>query len=177
MELIYREVSPGRNWFKRIYLNLILWFMGRATQAASRVDARVRREIRGLPDDFTFSLGILPGGPHMIVQKSGPDALRYIGHKIDAQPVDLIMSFKHLEAGVLTFTFRESTPVAFARDRLVVDGEVSYACTLVRVFDIVQIYLLPKIIARRAVKRYPRWPLRRKLIDRLRIYGRSLIGY
>ena len=177
MELVYREMSPGRSYLKRAYLSINLWFMGRAIQAASRVDDQVRREFRSLPDKFTFALGVMPNGPYFVVQKSGADNARYIGRRIDAQPVDLTMAFKHLEAGMLTFTFRENTPVATARDRLVVDGEVSYACAVVRILDIVQIYLLPKVIARLAVKRYPRWPLGRKLINRTRIYWRSLIGY
>jgi hypothetical protein len=177
MELVYREMSPGRSYLKRAYLSINLWFMGRAIQAASRVDEQVRREFRSLPDKFTFALGVMPNGPYFVVQKSGADNARYIGRRIDAQPVDLTMAFKHMEAGMLTFTFRENTPVATARDRLVVDGEVSYACAVVRILDIVQIYLLPKVIARLAVKRYPRWPLGRKLINRTRIYWRSLIGY
>ena len=177
MILDYREVSPGRSHLKRIYMSVNLWFMGRAIQAASRVDERVQGEFRSLPDGFTFALGIMPSGPHFIVQKTGTDTARYIGRHIDAQPVDLKMEFKHLEAGMLTFTFRENTPVATARDRLIVDGEVGYACSVVRILDIVQIYLLPKLIARMAVKRYPRWPLGRKLINRSRIYWRSVIGY
>ena len=177
MVLTYREITPGRSYLKRTYMIVNLWFMGRAIQAASRVDDRVRSEFRTLPDGFTFALGVMPTGPHLIVQKTGTDAARYIGRRIDAQPVDLKMEFKHLEAGILTFTFRENTPVAAARDRLIVDGEVAYACPVVRILDIVQIYLLPKVIARLAVKRYPRWPLGRKLINRSRIYWRSVIGY
>jgi hypothetical protein len=177
MVLTYREVSPGRSYLKRLYMAVNLWFMGRAIQAASRVDDRVRSELRTLPDQFTFALGVMPNGPYFIVQKTGTDTARYIGRRIDAQPVDLRMEFKHLEAGMLTFTFRENTPVATARDRLIVDGEVGYACSVVRILDIVQIYLLPKVIARLAVKRYPRWPLGRKLINRSRIYWRSVIGY
>jgi len=177
MVLTYREVSPGPSYLKRAYMSVNLWFMGRAIQAASRVDDQVRGEFRTLPDRFTFALGVMPSGPYFIVQKTGTDRARYIGRQIDAQPVDLKMEFKHMEAGMLTFTFRENTPVATARDRLIVDGEVAYACSVVRILDIVQIYLLPKVIARLAVKRYPRWPLWRKLINRSRIYWRSIMGY
>jgi hypothetical protein len=177
MELVYRETVPGRSYLKRAYLGLNLWFMGRAIQAASRVDERVKRELRTLPDHFTFALGVMPAGPHFIVQKADKDSARYMGRQIDAQPVDLKMEFKHLEAGILTFTFRENTPVATARDRLVVNGEFAYACAVVRILDIVQVHLLPKVIARLAVKRYPRWPFGRKMIERFRIYWRTIIGY
>jgi hypothetical protein len=177
MELVYREMSPGRSYLKRAYLSINLWFMGRAIQAASRVDDQVRCEFRSLPDKFTFALGVMPNGPYLVIQKSGTDTARYIGRRIIGRQIDLTMEFKHLEAGILTFTFRENTPIAFARDRIVVDGEVNYACSVVRIFDIIQVYLLPKIIARMAVKRYPRWPLGRKLVNRARIYWRSIIGY
>ena len=177
MELVYREITPGRSLLKRAYLSVNLWFTGRALQAASRVDERVRREIETLPEKFTFALGVLPAGPYFVIRKTGTHDARYIGRSIEAQPVDLTLAFKHLEAGILTFTFRENTPVAAARDRLIVDGEVAYACAVVRILDIVQIYLLPKLIAQLAVKRYPKWPLGRKLINRARIYVRAIIGY
>ena len=176
MELVYRELSPGRSWVKRAYLGLNLWFMGRAVQAASRVDEKVRQEFRSLPEGFTFALAVIPGGPAMVVRKEGPDAARYRGGRLDRQPVDLTLAFKHLEAGFLTFTFRENTAIATARDRLIVDGDVACACSGVRILDTVQVYLLPKWVARRAVKRYPRWPLGRKLLNRLRIYGRAIVG-
>lgn len=177
MELLYREVTPGRSILKRVYLSVNLWFMGRAIQAASRVDEKVGSEFRGLPEHFTFALGVMPDGPYMIVCKDDRDRARYAGRRIDAQPVHLTLAFKHLDAGILTFTFQENTPVATARDRLVVDGEVAYACSVVRILDIVQVYLLPKPIARLAVKRYPRWPFGKKLINRMRIYWRTVIGY
>lgn len=177
MELVYREASPGSSRLKRAYMRIMLWFMGRAIQAASRVDERVRNEFRSLPDRFTFALGVMPNGPHLVVQKRGLDRGRYRGGRVAGQDVDLKLEFKHLEAGFLTFSFQENTAIATARDRLIVDGEVGYACAVVRILDIVQIYLLPKWIARRAVKRYPRWPLGGKLINRMRIYAGSIIGY
>ena len=177
MDLAYREISPGPNYFKRTYMGINLWFMGRAIQAASRVDDRVKHEFQALPEGFTFALGVLPAGPYLVVRKTGTETARYLGRNIDAHTVDLVMAFKYLEAAFLTFTFRENTPMATARDRLIVDGEVVYACSVVRIIDMVQIYLLPKFIARLAVKRYPRWQLGRKLINRSRIYVRSILGY
>jgi hypothetical protein len=41
----------------------------------------------------------------------------------------------------------------------------------------VQVYLLPKPLAKLAVKRYPDWPLRTKWCNRVRIYWRALLGY
>jgi hypothetical protein len=112
----------------------------------------------------------------MVVAKRPDGRLAYRGRRLTGE-VRLKLAFKHLEAGFMTFSFQESTPVATARDRLVVDGEVAHACATVRILDRVQVYLLPKPIARLAVKRYPRWPFLGKCINRVRIYWRALAGY
>lgn len=177
MELVYREIKPGRKPFKRAYLTLMLWFMGRAVQAASRIDRAIINEVAELPTDFVFALGVCGRGPHMVVGKHADGPLRYRGHRIDRVEVDLNLEFKHLESGFMTFSFQESTPVAAARDRLVVDGEVAHACAVVRILDRVQVYLLPKPLAKLAVKRYPRWPFLTKWCNRVRIYWRALLGY
>ncbi len=177
MELTYREIKSGRKPFKRAYLAVMLWFMGRAVQAASRVDPAIMDEVAELPDDFVFALGVVARGPWMVVERRSGGVLRYRGGRVEDHPVDLKLAFKHLEAGFLTFTFQENTPVATARDRLEVDGEVAHACAVVRILDRVQVYLLPKPLARLAVKRYPRWPLLTKCVQRTRIYWRALLGY
>ena len=84
---------------------------------------------------------------------------------------------KHLEAAILLFTFQESTATAIARDRLVVEGELPMACAVVRVLDMVEVLLLPKIIARLAVKRYPAWSPVRKHLGRLMVYVRAVVGF
>jgi len=63
----YREVATGRKPFKRAYVAVMLWFVGRAIQAAARVDKVVKEEFEVLPEEFTFSLSVEPNGPHMIV--------------------------------------------------------------------------------------------------------------
>lgn len=173
----YREVMPGGKPFKRAYVAIMLWFVGRAIQAAARVDKEVREEFAKLPDGFAFSLGVEPEGPRMIVGKNEKGRVKYMGWNPAKKRVDLHMRIKNIEAAFLLFTFQESTAVANARDRLIIDGEVPYACAAVRILNIVEVYLLPRMIARLAVKRYPAWSRRRKMIGRARIYVRSLLGY
>lgn len=170
------EVEPRGKPLKRLYLSLMLWFMGRAVQAAARVDREVRREFEILPEDFTFSLGAMSGGPRMVVSKDDAGVVRSLGGKCSGKSIDLAMTVKSIEALFLLFTFQESTPVANARDRLFVDGEVPHACAVVRILDRVQVYLLPKPVARLAIKRYPRWSLKRHAVDRTLVYLRTLAG-
>jgi hypothetical protein len=171
-----REIRPHRKPLKRAYIALLLWFVGRAIQAAVRTDQDVNREFAALPHGFTFCLGILLHGLHMVVGKDDLGQVRYLGGKVENRPIQLRILIKHLEAAFLMFTFQESTTTAAARNRLLVDGEVAHACAVVRILDMVEVYLLPKWIARRAVKRYPSWTAGRKFSGRAWIYLRALVG-
>ena len=173
----FREVTPGGNPLKRVYVAIMLWFVGRAIQAAAVVDDDVKKEFENLPDGFTFSLGVMPDGPTMIVGKNRRGKVKYLGWNPKGRLIDLKMKIKNLEAAILMFTFQESTAVANARVRMIVDGEVPPACAIVRVLDIVEVYLLAKIIAKLAVKRYPVWSFGRKWIGRTRVYVRAVLGY
>jgi hypothetical protein len=172
----FREIEAGGKPFKRAYVAIMLWFVGRAIQAAVRVDGAVRREFAELPNGFTFALGVMPAGPWMIVGKDEEGRVRYLGWKMAGRKIDLALRIKSLEAAILLFTFQEGNATAAARDRLVVDGDVPAACAAIRILEIVEVYLLFKPIAKLAVKRYPRWPLGRLLAGRLMVYTRTVLG-
>jgi hypothetical protein len=155
----------------------MLWFVGRAIQAASRVDAGVREEFGGIPNGYKFSLGVLPDGPCMIIGKDETGKIRYLGSHPEGMNVDLKIGIKNLEAAILLFTFQESTATAVARDRLIVDGDIPRACAAVRILNLVEVFLLPGIIAKLAVKRYPDWSPHRKHLGRFLIYIRTITGF
>ena len=170
------EIKPGRKPFQRIYLGTMLWFMGRAVQAAARADKQVKKEFENMPEGYTFSLGAFPKGPHMIIGKDDKGRARYLGGDIARHPVDLEMTLKSVKNLFVLFTFRESTPTANSRDRMIVSGDVPQACAVVRILDIVQVYLLPKPLAKLAIKRYPKWTLKRHTWDRAMVFIRTLTG-
>jgi len=173
----FREIKAGSKRLKRAYVAIMMWFMGRAIQAAAVVDRDVKKEFAELPDRFTFVLGVMPNGPHMIIGKNERGFVRYLGWNPADKKIDLQFTIKNLEAAVLLFAFQESTSVAVAGDRLIVDGEVPHACAVVRILDMVEVYLLPKIIARLAVKRYPVWSPGRKYFGRVLLYFRTVFGF
>ena len=76
---------------------------------------------------------------------------------------------------MLVFTFMESTSVAFARNRFMVDGDLVDALAIVRVLDLVEVYLLPKLIAKLAVNdiRNGRAFPGKKHLGRIVIYARA----
>jgi hypothetical protein len=169
-------VSPGGKPVKHLYLSIMFWFVGRAIQAAARVDREVRKAFDAIPDGFTFALTVAPDGPAMVVGKDKAGKVRYLGGNPKQRYIDLKLTIKNIEAAILLFTFQEATVTAVARDRLIVDGEFPAACTVVRILDMVEVFLLPKRLASLAVRRYPQWPPFRKYVGRTLIYLRAVVG-
>ena len=172
----YHERRPRRQHVTAAYLSVMLWFVGRAVVAVIRTDPEMKKEWAALPAGFIFRLGVTPGGPAMVVGKTPDGGARVINVVTPADAIDLDLRIKSLDAALRMFTFRESTAVSSSRNRLVIDGEVPPACAIVRLLDAVECYLLPGIIARLAVKRLPRWSLRRRTVVRCMVYLRTLVG-
>ena len=61
--------------------------------------------------------------------------------------------------------------MAYAHDRLLVDGDISYAIRMTRILNRLEAFILPKLVASRAVKEYPaNLHLPEKLMAASRIY-------
>lgn len=177
MSDLVKEVTAGGKPLKKIYVAIMLWFVGRAVQAAAKADKEVKKEFEALPDDFTFALGVLPKGPWMVVGKE-KGKVKYLGWNPDVKKLHLRLDVKGIEAAILMFTFQESTAVAFVHNRVIANGELPYATAFMRILDIVETYLLPKIITKLAVKRYPtQWSFGRKYGGRVCVYTRALLGF
>ncbi len=86
----FREVTPGGKPLKRVYVAIMLWFVGRAIQAAAVVDDDVKKEFENLPD-----------GPTMIVGKNRRGKVKYLGWNPKGRLIDLKMKIKNLEAAIL----------------------------------------------------------------------------
>jgi len=156
-----------------MYVVIMLWVVGRAIQVAARVDKDVKKEFEDLPEDFIFYLGVGPAGPYMVVGKNEKGKVKFMGMNPSGKNISLRLTIKTMEAAIQVFTFQESTCVAFARERFVADGELPQALGIVRVLNRIETLLLPKIVTKLAVKRYPKWselnPVR-KYLTRIAVY-------
>lgn len=88
-------------------------------------------------------------------------AFRRVGdrlQKIDPETpgLDMKVSLKSIDAAWYLFSFQESTCQSEANGRLIVKGELPHTCTFIRLMDKVEILLLPRFIAKRAVKQWER---------------------
>jgi len=111
-----------------------------------------------------------PNGPCCLLQRIH-SGLSYLGVS-DSGAADMEIIFKHLQHAWLLYTFQENTPTAFARNRIVLDGEVGHATVFNRCLARLLTLILPRLIAERAVKRYPAIALWQKLRLAISIYLR-----
>ncbi len=173
--MIVKRLQPMMSHARRSYVELMFQVMGgRALQAISEVDEATRNETRELPEGFLFEMQVMPNGPKLIVEHTGNGKLLFHGgDEAPRPPVDLSIQFKHIAHAFLVLSFQEKTSVAFANDRMLVDGgDVSYAVRMTRVLNRLESFILPpRLIAERAVKEYPATiKLPEKLISAARIY-------
>ena len=159
-----------KSTLQRAYVALMMRIVGRGLAIASRVDSDIAYELQHLPAELTIAMRVYPNGPCCLLQHTGSD-LRYLGVR-DSCTADMEIIFKHLQHAWLLYTFQEDTPTAFARNRIVLDGEVSHATVFNRCLSRLMTLILPRLLAERAVKRYPVIALQDKLRLAAAIYLR-----
>ena len=137
--------------FKSIYCSIVMAVLGWFIPNVACRKKSVRDEVMNFPDNFTFSFSIWPNGSSVAFKRVGD---RLIKVSIDEKNADLTVHLKSLEAAWLLLSFQESTCQSEANDRLVVKGELVHSCTFIRLMDKVEILLLPKILAKKAVKKW-----------------------
>ncbi len=155
---------------ERAYVNLMMGVVGRGLVSASQVDDVIRRETSAFPVGFVLQMKVMPAGPAFTAEVQADGTLKLL--KDFAGKPDLCARFKHTSHAFLVLSFQEGTARAFANDRLYVDGDVSQAIRLVRCLTRMEVLILPKMVAERAVKRYPDIGAGEKLNLAARIYGR-----
>ncbi len=168
-----KNVKPT---LQHAYVALMMDVIGRGLVMASQVDPEVRAEIKGFPTGFIFSMKVFPHGPQFIAKVQDDHRLILLSNFNDKP--DLTITFKHLSHAFLVFSFQESTAQAFANDRMVADGELSYAIRLVRCLNKMEALILPKVVANLAVKEYPKdLGLKEKLTSAANIYLKVAQSY
>lgn len=172
------------------YVGMMLDVVGRSLVMASQVDPVIQDEIRELPEQLIIMMSVF-GTPlgfgiqvQSVLMDDGSHAKRlvWLGSLADMDQSDshkvLKIYFKHLRFAYQILSFKESTATGFANNRMVVDGDVSLAVILVRCLNRLESVILPKILARKAIKAYPdALGLPQKLGHALKIYGKLLASY
>lgn len=135
------------------YVKSMLQIVGRGLVTANEVDIEIQNELAQLPIGFSFTMNVFSQGPFFTIQIQENRCLALLSKP--QKNSDLIITFKHLSYAYMVLSFQESTAQAFAHDRMIVDGNLSYAVRLVRCLNKMEALILPKAVANLAVKDYP----------------------
>lgn len=167
-----RAVGRRRNPLKIFYLKSLFALLGRAIPRAAGMSETIRREAAAYPAGCRIFFGIWPDGPGLTLIADGRGGL-FAPSKGEKTQAQLTIEIKSLEAAFRLFTFRESTVESEAAGRLVARGSLPRVLGFIRIMDQVEILLLPKTLARRAVKEWRR-PMGLYRL-RARLYGGLLL--
>jgi hypothetical protein len=161
---------------QKAYVALMMDTIARAMIFASKIDGELKNEVAGFPAGFIIQMKVLPNGSNFTLLVQPDKSLKRMIN-FEGKP-DLSVQFKHLSHAFLVFSFQESTSRAFANDRMIADGEVSYAIRLVRCLNKMESLILPKMVAQLAVKRYPTsLTLNEKVTKAAQIYAQVVSSY
>lgn len=138
---------------QRHYVRLMMDTIARGLVSSSQIDHEIQQELKGFPKGFIFAMQVYPNQAGFFLQVDAQHQLKRINNP--NQKPDLMILFKHIQHAFSVFTFQESTARAFANDRMIADGDLSYAIRFVRCLNRMEALILPKMIAQLAIKNYP----------------------
>ena len=168
-----KSVKPA---LQQAYVKLMMDVIGRGLVMASQVDEEIKQEVAKFPVNFILSMNVFPNSAAFVAQVTEDHQLKLLTP--GTQKPDLTITFKHLNHAFLVFSFQESTAQAFANDRMIADGDLSYAIRLVRCLNKMEALILPKLVAELAVKEYPtHLSLKEKLSGAANIYLKVAQSY
>lgn len=169
-----RRLAGGSHIYaaQRAYVALMLETIGRLLVAASATDPEVQREIAGFPEGLTLGFSILGDTLNL--------RLRYRNGRLEKltgnlKP-DVEIMFKHISHAFLVFSFQESTPRAFANQRMTTQGDAALNMRFTRCLNRMQAVSLPKFVAERALKAVPPMPITEKLALATKLYTSLVLG-
>lgn len=160
------------------YIKLMFTVIAQGLVAASEHDAVIAETLRAYPVGLRIRMQVFPDIASFTVTVTPVHTLRLVKDENKGKNgADVTITFKHINIALLVLTFQESTAQAFANDRMTVDGDIAYATRFVRVLNQLQALILPKVIAKRAIKRYPEISLLSKVNGGGQIYRGMLGGF
>ncbi|MET4693351.1 SCP2 sterol-binding domain-containing protein [Endozoicomonas lisbonensis] len=163
----YRPAS-----LQAVYVKIMTIIVGNALSALSRIDKVAREEIKKIPANYHIEMITSPQGANFKLKVTDTGLFELVRNQ--SRKADLVIRFKHTSHAFLVFSFQEGTALAFARDRMVAEGDLNYATKFVRILNRLEALILPEFIARKAVKRYPpELGIKEKITKAAQIYART----
>jgi hypothetical protein len=152
---------------KEFVCQIVLWFLCRGMDVLARKDERVKKEIASLPEGYRVCLkaGMKKGSPQIIMTVTKGRVLR----TKTEEKADLTIVFKNIHTAFKVFTGQMGIAEAYAGHGFYLKGNINIAMGVVRCMEYVELYLFPKIISSRILKR-----VEKKQLPALEVYARAV---
>lgn len=152
---------------KDFLCNIIFKVLARGVCVLNEKDSTIQSEIDALPEEYTFSLGILPYGDYVYILKR--NGKLYVNKDYNGT-VDLSIAFKNAKSATRVMLARSSIAESYCRHDLLVSGDIAEAMGLVRVINRAEKYLFPHFMTKRFL------PKIKKEYNSFALYCRALFG-
>lgn len=175
MTIHYPDLFPRTKPIKRTVNKVVLFVLGRALQSLSKTDPLIRDETTSWPEGFSLVMNILPNGGSLAVKRQPDKSLKYLGANFPIEQADVAIHINDVESAFKMFTGQLGSDVAYARHAMSAKGDLSYTVSVVRVINVVETYLFPRIISSKLMKETPHIPGWRLHLMRFKTYSLGLL--
>jgi hypothetical protein len=165
---IYKREALVLKFLHHTADKLILSLIGRSFIILSDRDPKIKKELSYLPEQFSIAVAVEKDGRYIVVQKKG-DSVKYYGYQSRPKNIDLKLYFKDEEFAYQVLAAKEGIRQAFSEHKVVVEGDLEYAVSLIYILEIVEAYIMSDEFAERVLAN----GLKRK-ISRLHLIIRSV---
>jgi hypothetical protein len=128
----------------------ILSLIGRSFIILTDKDARIEKELSYLPDNFNTAIAVEKNGPYIVLKKEESE-LKYCGYRSIPENIDLKLYFKDEEFAYQVLAAKEGIRQAFSEHKLIVEGDLEYAVSLIYILEIVEAYIMSDEFAERVL--------------------------
>lgn len=154
---------------KRALAGIVMSLLGKGICYAYKCDERVKSDMDGIGEEYAIKLMVEPIGPAMLFGKRDGKAFSE-KCSIDAN-ADIVLAFKGIEGATKMFTGQMGLAEGYAQHRFIVKGDIYKVLSIVRVVNIVEAYLFPKVLARTLMN-----PVPKRQVNMLRFYGGTIFS-
>ncbi|RAK10625.1 SCP-2 sterol transfer family protein [Halanaerobium saccharolyticum] len=119
----------------------ILSLIGRSCTILSDRDSRIKKELSYLPENFTAGVAVKKKGLYIVIKKQ-ENKVKYFGYHRYPENIDLKLYFKDEEFAYQVLAAKEGIRQAFSEHKVVVEGDLEYAVSLIYIIEIVEAYIM-----------------------------------
>jgi len=128
----------------------ILSLLGRSFIILKDKDSRVDKELAYLPDYFNIAIAVEKSGAYIVLKKEESE-LKYCGYHSSPENIDLKIYFKDEEFAYQVLAAKEGIRQAFSEHKLMVEGDLEYAVSVIYILELVEAYIMSDDFAERVL--------------------------